>query len=162
MDDRRTEQDGRADFDFYVGTWKIHNRRLRERLKGSTDWEEFEGTSVARMVLGGLGNVDESSFDRASGRLEGMTVRLYDPVSQYWSLYWADSRQGILQAPMIGRFKDGHGEFFDQEMFEGKHVFSRFIWSEITETSCRWEQAFSADGGVTWETNWIMESVRIA
>ena len=160
MPDTRKEQDGRADFDFYVGTWKIHNRRLRERLKGSTDWEEFEGTSVARMVLGGLGNVDESWFDRESGRLEGMTVRLYDPVSQYWSLYWADSRQGILQAPMIGRFKDGRGEFFDQEMFEGKHVFSRFIWSEITATSCRWEQAFSADGGATWEANWIMESVR--
>ncbi len=160
MPDTRKEQDGRADFDFYVGTWKIHNRRLRERLKGSTDWEEFEGTSVARMVLGGLGNVDESWFDRESGRLEGMTVRLYDPVSQYWSLYWADSRQGILQAPMIGRFKDGRGEFFDQEMFEGQHVFSRFIWSEITATSCRWEQAFSADGGATWETNWIMESVR--
>ncbi|MFL5807171.1 MAG: hypothetical protein ACJ8CR_36255 [Roseiflexaceae bacterium] len=160
MPDTRKEQDGRADFDFYVGTWKIHNRRLRERLKGSTDWEEFEGTSVARMVLGGLGNVDESWFDRESGRLEGMTVRLYNPVSQYWSLYWADSRQGILQAPMIGRFKDGRGEFFDQEMFEGKHVFSRFIWSEITATSCRWEQAFSADGGATWETNWIMESVR--
>ena len=160
MPDTRKEQDGRADFDFYVGTWKIHNRRLRERLKGSTDWEEFEGTSVARMVLGGLGNIDESWFDRESGRLEGMTVRLYDPVSQYWSLYWADSRQGILQAPMIGRFKDGRGEFFDQEMFEGKHVFSRFIWSEITATSCRWEQAFSADGGATWEANWIMESVR--
>ncbi len=162
MDDQRKEQDGRADFDFYVGTWKVHNRRLRERLKGSTDWEEFEGISVARKVLGGLGNVDEASFDRASGRLEGMTVRLFDPASQEWSLHWASSTQTVLDTPMVGRFKNGRGEFFAYETFEGQHIFSRFIWSEITATTCRWEQAFSADGGATWETNWIMESVRIS
>jgi hypothetical protein len=162
MDDQRREQDGRADFDFYVGTWKIHNRRLRERLKGSTDWEEFEGISVARKVLGGLGNVDETSFERDSGRLEGMTVRLFDPASQEWRLYWSSSTQTVLDLPMIGRFKNGRGEFFAHEPFEGRYIFSRFIWSEITATTCRWEQAFSADGGATWETNWIMESVRIS
>ena len=154
------EQDGRADFDFFMGSWKVHNRRLRERLKGSDSWEEFEGTVVARQVLGGLGNVDEITLDRASGRIVGMTLRLYDAKSQQWSLYWADSVTGILQAPMVGRFEDGHGEFFDRETFEGKSIFSRFIWSDITETSCRWEQAFSPDGGKTWETNWIMEFVR--
>jgi hypothetical protein len=162
MEDQRGGQDGRADFDFFVGTWKVYNRRLRERLKGSTDWEEFEGASVARGALGGLANIDEISFDRASGRLEGMTVRLFNPLSQEWSLYWASSLQGILETPMVGRFKNGRGEFFAQEVFEGKHIFSRFIWSGITETSCRWEQAFSADGGVTWETNWIMEFERTA
>lgn len=162
MADQRGEQDGRADFDFFIGTWKGHNRRLRERLKGSTDWEEFEGMSVARSALDGLANTDEVSFDRASGRLEGLTVRLFDPASQEWSIYWASSIQTVLDVPMVGRFKNGRGEFFAHETFEGKHIFSRFIWSEITETSCRWEQAFSADGGVTWETNWITDFERIA
>jgi hypothetical protein len=160
MPDTRTEPDGRADFDFLIGRWSVHNRRLRERLKGSQDWEEFEGTSVARKVLGGLGNVDEITLERASGRVEGMTVRLYDPTSHQWSLYWADTVNGGLQTPLIGGFANGRGEFFAQEPFEGRHIFSRFIWSEITETSCRWEQAFSADGGKTWETNWIMEFTR--
>ncbi len=153
-------QDGRADFDFFIGTWKVYNRRLRERLKGSDSWEEFEGKAVDRAVLGGLGNADEVTFSRDGGTLHGMTLRLYNPQSQQWSLYWADSVSGILQVPMVGGFKDGRGEFFSQEPFEGKSIFSRFIWSEITETSCRWEQAFSPDGGVTWETNWIMEFVR--
>jgi len=155
-----TKRDGRADFDFLIGQWKSHNRRLRERLKGSTAWEEFEGAAVVRKVLGGLGNFDEITMDRSSGRIVGVTLRLYDPISQQWSLYWADSVNGILQTPMIGRFEKGRGEFFAQEIFEGQSIFSRFIWSGITETSCRWEQAFSADGGKTWETNWIMEFVR--
>lgn len=153
----RTERDGRTDFDFFLGRWHVHNRRLRERLKGATDWEEFAGTTVARKVLGGLGNVDEITFERASGRLEGMTVRLYDPSTQEWSLYWADSVGGSLQTPMIGGFKDGRGEFYAQEIFENQHVLSRFIWSHITASSCRWEQALSVDGGQSWEINWIME-----
>jgi hypothetical protein len=160
MQNECQEQDGRADFDFFVGRWNVHNRRLRERLKGSNDWEEFEGTSVARAVLGGLGNFDEITMERASGRLEGVTLRLYDPASQQWSLYWAADVDGILQTPLIGGFANGRGEFFAQEVFEGRHIFSRFIWSEIAETSCQWEQAFSADGGKTWETNWIMECTR--
>lgn len=155
-----SKRDGRADFDFLIGSWKGHHRRLRERLKGSTAWEEFEGPLVVRKVLGGLGNFDELTMDRSSGRMEGVTLRLYDPTSRQWSLYWADSVSGILQTPMIGRFENGRGEFFAQEAFEGRSIFSRFIWSGITETSCRWEQAFSADGGKTWETNWIVEFVR--
>ncbi len=155
------EQDGRTDFDFFVGTWKVHNRRLRERLKGSNSWEEFEGTAVARKVLGGLGNVDEVTLNRETGLLEGLTLRLYNPKSQQWSLYWAASVDGILQTPMIGSFKNGRGEFYAQEIFEGKSIFSRYIWSEITEVSCRWEQAFSEDGGKTWETNWTMDLKRI-
>src|SRR5262245_16651787 len=86
--DQRREQDGREDFDFFIGRWKGRNRRLRARLKGSTDWEEFEGASVVRKALGGLANIDEVSFDRESGRLEGLTVRLFDPASQEWSIYW--------------------------------------------------------------------------
>ncbi len=153
-------RDGRADFDFLIGRWNVHHRRLRERLKSSTDWEEFAGTSVARKILGGLGNSDDNILDRPSGRLEAISLRLFDPQSQQWSIYWADSVRGTLDTPMIGGFKDGRGEFYDQETFEGKSIFCRFIWSEITETSCRWEQAFSADGGRTWETNWIMQFTR--
>lgn len=156
-----TEHDGRADFDFYIGTWSVHNRRLRERLKGSDSWEEFEGISVARKVLGGLGNVDEITMHRASGRQEGMTVRLFDPDTRQWYLYWASGVTGApLDVPLIGEFKDGRGEFYAQETFEGKRIFNRYIWSSVTATSCRWEQAFSPDGGATWETNWIMDFVR--
>ncbi len=159
-DTKHTQHDGRSDFDFLIGEWKVNNRRLRERLKGSTSWEEFELVSVVRKVLGGLGNVDEFTMDRASGLLYGMTVRLYDPQSHQWRLHWADSVSGILQEPVVGKFENERGEFYDHELFEGKAIFCRYIWSEITETSCRWEQAFSEDGGRSWETNWIMDFVR--
>ena len=154
------EQDGRADFDFLMGRWNVQHRRLRERLKGSTSWEEFEGTSIARPLLGGLGNIDENIMERASGRAEGTSFRLFSPLSRQWSIYWADSVSLVLQPPMVGGFAEGRGEFYDQELFEGRAIFSRFIWSAITATSCRWEQAFSADGGRSWETNWMMEFTR--
>jgi hypothetical protein len=160
MADTRAERDGRADFDFLIGQWKVHHRRLQERLKGSLSWEEFDGTAVVRKVLGGLGNIDEISMERASGRLEGMTVRLYNPLAQQWSIYWADNVHGGLQSPTIGAFTDGRGVFYAHEPFEGKHIFVHYIWSAITDSSCRWEQAFSTDGGQTWETNWIMEFSR--
>jgi hypothetical protein len=150
-------QDGRADFDFIIGRWNIHHRRLREWLKGSTSWEEFEGTAVDRKILGGLGSISEVTLHRASGPLEGMTVRIFDPKSEQWSIYWVDSIHGILTTPMIGGFTRGRGAFYAQEIFEGKHIFSRFLWLDITTTSCHWEQAFSEDGGSTWETNWMME-----
>jgi len=152
--------DGRVDFDFLMGSWKVHHKRLRERLKGSTLWEEFEGTCTARKILGGLGNVDEGLLHRETGSFEGFTLRLYDPKSQQWSIYWADSVNVELQIPMVGGFENGRGEFYAQEPFEGKQIFSRFIWSQITPSSCQWEQAFSIDGGKTWETNWIMEFTR--
>jgi len=153
-------RDPQRDFDFIIGNWKVHNRRLKQRLKGSNSWEEFEGASVARKIWGGAGNVDEYEADSPSGRIQGMTVRLYNPKSQQWSIYWANSASGVLETPMIGSFKDGRGEFYDQEFFEGKSIYVRFIWSNITGASARWEQAFSADGGKTWETNWVMELTR--
>jgi hypothetical protein len=160
MKQARTERDGRADFDFLMGRWNVRHRRLRERLKGSSSWEEFAGTSIARPLLGGLGNIDENIMERASGRLEGTSIRFYNPLSQQWSIYWADSVNVILQPPMIGGFVQGRGEFYDQELFEGRAIFSRFIWSDITATSCHWEQAFSEDGGASWEVNWIMDFTR--
>jgi len=157
-DEKDGERDGRADFDFFLGWWTVHNRRLTQQLQGSHAWEEFAGTSVARQVLGGLGNIDEITLERASGRQEGLTLRLYDPTARQWSLYWAGA-DGLLQIPMVGEFEGGRGTFFGQETFAGKRIVSRFIWSDITDTSCRWEQAFSADGGTTWETNWVMAFV---
>lgn len=154
------KQDGRADFDFIIGRWNIHHWRLREWLNNSTSWEEFEGTSRDYKILSGLGSISEVTLHRASGHMEGITVRLFDPASGQWSIYWADSVNGTLTTPMIGGFTRERGEFYAQEPFKGKHIYSRFIWSNITATSFRWEQAFSADGGRTWETNWIMEVTR--
>lgn len=152
--------DGRNDFDFLIGTWKVHHRRLKERLKESSEWEEFEGDTVDRKILNGLGNMDENIIYRETGPIHAVTMRLFDPQAQEWSLYWATGISGILEVPMIGGFKHGLGEFYSQEVFEGRHIFSRFIWSEITTASCKWEQAFSADGGQTWETNWVMDFER--
>jgi len=153
-------RDGQSDFDFLIGSWKIHNRRLKNPLTGSTSWYEFEGTGVARKIWGGRANIDEYEADTPSGHIQGLTLRLYDPKAKQWSLYWANSAKGTLEKPMIGEFRDGRGEFFSQEPFEGRMILVRFLWSQITPNSCRWEQAFSADGGKTWETNWIMEMTR--
>lgn len=162
MSDTSTPNDGRADFDFVFGSWKVHNRRLRERLRGSDSWEEFEGFSVARPILGGLGNIDEITMHRESGVLEGFTIRLFNPAAQEWSIYWADSLSGLLYTPMIGRFENDRGEFYAHEPFEGRHIISRFIWVHPTPDACRWEQSFSPDGGKTWEVNWVMEMTRQA
>lgn len=155
------KRNGQNDFDFVIGSWKIHNRRLKPPLRGSNTWEEFEGTGVARKVWDGHANMDELEADSASwGRIQGLTLRLYDPNSHQWRLYWANRARGILDPPMVGEFRNGRGEFFDQEIFEGKAIYVRYVWSNITPNSCRWEQAFSWDGGKTWEPNWIMEMTR--
>lgn len=156
-----TERDGRADFDFFMGSWKIHNRRLKERLKGSTTWEEFSGTTVAKKVLDGLGHVEEFIMDRSSGPTAGMSLRFFNPQSGQWTIYLADSVNGLDLRPAIGEFQDGRAEFYSQEFFEGKSIFCRIVWSEITPNSCHWEQAFSTDGGKTWEVNWISDFERI-
>jgi hypothetical protein len=155
-------QDGRTDFDFLFGDWHIYNRRLRERLKGSNSWEEFEGTSKARPILGGLGNFDEVTFYRRTGSTHGTTLRLFDVTSKQWRIYWADGSQGTLDVPMVGSFIDGCGEFYAQELFENKPIFSRFIWTVVSKEECHWEQAFSVDGGKSWETNWTMALTRIS
>ena len=153
-------QDGRADFDFFFGNWTLESRRLRERLKGSTDWESFDGQASARPILDGLGNIDEVTFNREAGTGRGATLRLFDAASQQWRIYWADGVRGRLDVPMIGSFTDGRGEFYAQELFEDKAIFSRFIWTVFSANACRWEQAFSPDAGQTWETNWVVDFTR--
>jgi hypothetical protein len=146
------------DFDFYVGTWMIHNRRLRQALAGCTEWYEFDAISEARPVLGGIGNFDE--FDAPSEGISGLTLRLFDPNRDEWSLYWASSRGGPLGDPQVGRIDGDRGQFYADDVFEDRQIRVAFIWSAITSSSAHWEQAFSVDGGKTWETNWIMESTR--
>lgn len=156
----QTESDGRNDFDFLIGTWKVHHRTLKKRLHGSTEWVEFEGDTVSRKILNGLGIMDDNLIHAKTGPVHAMALRLFNPESKEWSIYWSTDQTGTLDVPVIGGFKDGRGEFYSQEIFDGRHIYSRFLWSKITANSCQWEQAFSEDGGKTWETNWIMEFER--
>jgi hypothetical protein len=150
-----------SDFDFLNGSWKIHNRFLKERLRGSTEWTEFEGRLEFELRLNGLANVDRYTSTRDGMAIEGMSLRLFNPLTEEWSIYWADTvRAGILQPPMVGKFHDGVGEFFGDEEVDRQKVLCRFRWTETNTESPRWEQAFSADGGKTWETNWIMTFTR--
>lgn len=151
--------DGSHGFDFWMGSWKIHNRRLRERLKGSTTWDEFEASSVARPILGGLGNQDVYRTAFAGG-FTGMSFRFFDRASGRWSIYWADSRRGVLDPPVVGSFSGDVGVFEGVDTFEGRPIRVRFTWSRVTSPTPRWEQAFSEDGGSTWETNWVMDMTR--
>ncbi len=145
------------DFDFWMGSWSCRNRRLRERLAGSDDWDEFESTVVARPILDGLGNEDEFRTDYAGGFV-GMSFRFFDPERKRWSIYWADTRRsGELDPPVFGGFSGDTGVFEGDDTFDGRPIRVRFIWSGITTPTPRWEQAFSEDGGATWETNWIMD-----
>jgi hypothetical protein len=157
-------RDGQHDFDFEIGTWKIHLKRLDHRLVGSTNWVEFDGTSVTRKVWNGRSQIEEFETDSpAGGHIEGLTLRLYDPQTHQWSLYWATSKSGALGAPTIGEFKNGRGEFFDTEPSgpNGRSILVRFVWSDITPTSAHFEQSFSDDGGKTWEVNWITDQTRV-
>ena len=148
------------DFDFWMGRWKVHNRRLRRRLAGSDEWEEFEATSVARPLLDGLGNEDEFRTDHRGGFV-GMSFRFFDPRKKRWAIYWADSRRsGELDPPVFGSFSGDTGVFEGEDTFEGRPILVRFIWSGVTTPTPRWEQAFSDNGGETWETNWVMEFTR--
>ncbi|WP_394836614.1 hypothetical protein LVJ94_06865 [Pendulispora rubella] len=144
------------DFDFFMGQWHVRNRRLRERLKGSTQWDEFDATNVCRPLLGGVGNEDEFRTDHDGGFI-GMSFRFFNRATRAWSIYWASSRTGVLEAPVTGSFSGNTGTFEGDDVFEGQPIRVRFIWSRIDTKTPRWEQAFSNDGGRTWETNWIMD-----
>ncbi|GGQ32424.1 hypothetical protein [Streptosporangium pseudovulgare] len=146
------------DFDFLIGTWDVANRRRTDFLDGTSEWEEFRGVSRASRHFGGGANFDEIDFpDRG---FAGLTLRLYDPATGQWSLYWASGRTGTLFPPVVGRFSGGRGEFYGDDTYEGTPVRARFIWSDITGDSARWEQAFSVDGEKTWLTNWTMVFTR--
>ena len=154
-----TAQAGEHDFDFLHGRWKVHNRRLVQRLAGSTEWKEFEATGTCRPVLGGAANEDDFLTDFWPGFI-GMSFRFFDPDHGTWSIYWADNRSNVLQPPVVGRFTNGVGTFEGDDKFEGRPIRVRYLWSRISPQSARWEQAFSADQGRNWETNWVMDFTR--
>jgi len=153
--------DGQRDFDFEIGRWKTQlSRRLRP-LTGSTSWVEYEGTTVVRKVWDGRANLVELNVGGPAGRIEGLSLRLYNPESRQWSLHFSSSASGTLSPPAIGEFKNGRGEFYGNETLNGRAIYVRFVISDITPDSCRFEQAFSDDGGKTWEVNWVALDTRI-
>ncbi|HYU30022.1 MAG TPA: hypothetical protein VEK83_13400 [Gemmatimonadales bacterium] len=155
------DRDGSHDFDFEIGTWRTQLRRLRHPLSGDTTWVPYDGTSVIRKVWNGKANLVELVVDGPAGRIEGLSLRLYNPQSHQWSLNFANSATGTLSVPTIGEFRNGRGEFFDQEDFSGRAILIRNVFSDITPNSYRFEQAFSDDGGKTWEVNWVAVDTRI-
>ncbi len=148
---------GARDFDFLIGDWRITNQRLTERLVGADTWDTFDATLSVRPILGGLGNVDDYKADYNGKHIDAVTLRVFNPETEDWSLYWVDSLTTIVQPAVVGRFRDGRGEFFADDFHKDTPVLARFIWRDITESSAIWEQAFSTDEGRSWETNWTME-----
>lgn len=161
MNDSMNQHDGSHDFDFLVGSWRIKNKRLLKRFQNSSDWESFEATGAMELILGGLGNIDDFVPKDWMPGFIGMSLRLFNPATGLWSIYWADNQRGMLDPPVIGKFSDGVGVFEGANTFEGKTILMRFIWSNITPTTAKWEQEFSDDNGKTWEKNWIMEFTRV-
>jgi len=153
--------DGQHGFDFEIGSWNIHLSRLKDRLAGSTTWVEFDGTSVTRPVWNGRADLNEFESDSSEGHLEGLTLRLFDPQSLQWRIYWANGKDAILDPPMIGEYKNGRGEFYCQQLWKGRAVFVRFIWTNTNTNTPHFEQSFSDDGGKTWEVNWITNQTRV-
>ena len=154
---------GVHDFDFFAGQWKTHSRRLKERLMGSHDWEEFDGTIRSFPLMTGLANVDDTEFDTPEGIYRGVAPRAYDPKTGLWAIWWIDGRNphGALDPPVKGRFVHGVGTFYADDTLRGKPIKVRFVWSDITPTSAGWEQAYSGDGGKTWEVNWSQVLQRV-
>ena len=165
---RRTSQADRPapgvhDFDFLVGRWTVHHRKLKERLANNHEWVEFEGTLNSQPLMGGYSNVDDLELKVPGGAYRGVALRSFDSKTQQWSIWWLDSRTplGPLDPPMRGGFHNGVGTFYADETFNGRPVRTRFIWSKTSPTSCHWEQAYSPDSGKTWETNWVQDIIRI-
>jgi hypothetical protein len=153
---------GAADFDFFIGSWRVAHRRLKERLTGCDDWVEFGGTTVTGKVLGGLGNMDDNTLDLPGDPYCAVTLRTFNPGTGVWSIWWLDGRNpGSLDTPMTGRFENGAGVFYADDTLAGKPIRVRFLWTPSCDAP-RWEQAFSADGGKSWETNWTMDFTRQA
>jgi hypothetical protein len=164
--------DGQHDFDFEIGTWKTHFTRLVHPLTGSTKWLTYDGITTVTKVWNGRANLVELVADGPDGHFEGLNLRLYNPEGRQWSLNYSNVRSGTLSQPTVGEFRNGRGEFYDQEMLNGRAILVRFVITDVTRNSCfvisttapnvcRFEQSFSDDGGKTWETNWIATDTRI-
>jgi hypothetical protein len=155
-----TLRDGSHDFDFNIGSWHTHIRRLLHPLTNSAEWTELTGTVVIRKVWNGRAQLEEIEADGAQGHFEGLTLFLYNPRAHQWSQNWSSSSDGILTTPAIGEFHNGRGELYDQETYNGRTILVRAVWSDITPDSHKFEQSFSNDGGKTWEPNFIATLTR--
>ncbi len=157
------QHDGAHDFDFLIGDWKAHVRRLPERLVGSDRWIEYDGISRHKKLLDSNANFEEFEVNgrEKDQHIKAQTLRLYNPASGQWSIYLLDLDKGVLSTPpVIGEFNGRRGEFYDQEQWKGRAILVRYVWSDISPQSARMEQSFSADGGKSWEVNWICELSR--
>lgn len=158
-------RDGSHDFDFLIGDWKAHVRRLPDRLVGSHKWIEYDGISNHHKILDSNANFEQFEVNSTDGKqhLKAQTLRLYNSDTHQWSIYLLDVDKGALpMPPVVGGFAGNRGEFYDQDTYKGRAIFVRYVWLNLSPTSARMEQSFSADGGRTWETNWICELSRSA
>ncbi len=159
--------DGIRDFDFLLGRWRVDNRRLRKRLQNNDEWETFDATQHNQALPGGIGNFDDFIADSWRPGFVGMSLRLFNPQTKLWSIYWLDNNtagldtSGLLLPPVVGKFDQGVGVFECDDELDGKPIRLRYTWSDISPDSARWEQAMSPDGGATWEMNWRMLFQRI-
>lgn len=151
------EEGGRHDFDFLHGHWRVHNRRLRQRLLRCTEWDSFEATQYCQPLLDGLGNTDEMRNDAGP---VGVSLRLFDLQARQWVIYWVAPHDGLLQPPVRGAFAGGTGIFEGTDVHDGRPVRVRYTWSNTSGDTPQWEQAYSADEGISWETNWVMSFTR--
>jgi hypothetical protein len=155
------QRDGSKDFDFEIGTWKTELKRLQHPLTGSSSWVEYSGTTVVSKVWYGRANLVELDVTGPSGHIEALSLRLYNKEAHQWSLNFSGMGSGVISQPTIGQFENGRGEFYDQETYNGRAILVRFVISDIKANSCHFEQSFSADGGKTWELNWVATDIRI-
>lgn len=155
-----TQRDGQHDFDFNLGNWKTHIRRLVHPLTGSSTWVAMNGTVVVRKVWDGRAQLEEIEADSSTGHFEGLTLFLYNPEAHQWNMNFTNSGDGTFSAPSVGEFKNGRGEFYDQEAYQGRTIMVRIVWSDITPDSHHFEQSFSDDGGKTWEPNFVATLTR--
>jgi hypothetical protein len=155
---RDGQRDGQHDFDFLFGRWQVH---LKRKVAGTDRWKESDGYGMYRKVWGGRANLNEFFTENSDGPVEGLTLRTYNPETHKWSLYWANSRDGILSSAQVGQFDHGRGEFYEQDNSDGKGILIRYVWSKITPTSAHFEQALSGNGGRSWDVDWISDMTRL-
>jgi hypothetical protein len=154
-------RDGQHDFDFEIGIWKTHLKRLAHPLTGSTTWVEYDGTSSIRKIWKGRANMVELEVDGPAGHIEALSLRLYNPESHQWSLNFSNSRGGTMATPSVGEFKNGRGEFIDQESLGPRMILVKFVIQQISPSVCHFEQSYSDDGGKSWELNWVADDTLV-
>jgi hypothetical protein len=148
------------DYDFFFGKWKIRNRKLKSRLNNCDEWFEFDAEQECRPLLLGSANIDNFLAEVDGKPFEGMTLRLFDPVTRLWSIYWADSNIVRMDVPQVGSYDRNIGKFFARDVYNGKDIIVQFLWDKTDPDAPVWSQAFSGDEGCTWEWNWYMYMTR--